>query len=110
MRTLILTLAALCASAPLFAADKPTVRACHENEDSHPWLFKDRPGLNIVMFRAVEKLTGGKIETVPLPWKRCLEEVKAGTVDAAFKISYSAQPNWAATRWSGTNPTPASAC
>lgn len=91
MRTWIIALAALATSTVVFSADKPKVRACHENEDSHPWILKDKPGLNIIMFRAVEKQTGGKIETVPLPWKRCLEEVKAGTMDAAFKISYSAQ-------------------
>jgi polar amino acid transport system substrate-binding protein len=91
MRTLIIALVALATSSAVFAAEKPVVRACHENEDSYPWIQKDRPGLNILMLRSVEKQVGGKIEVVPLPWKRCLEEIKAGTMDAAFKISYSAE-------------------
>lgn len=73
-----------------WAADKPPIKACTENEDSYPWVLKDRPGLTIQMLRMVEKQVGGKIEVVPLPWKRCLEEIKTGAVDAAFKISYSA--------------------
>lgn len=90
MRALVLAFAALFVHSTVLAADKPSVRACTENEDSFPWVLKDRPGLTIQMLRMVEKQIGSKIEVVPLPWKRCLDDVKTGAIDAAFKISYSA--------------------
>jgi len=90
MRTLTFALACVLAQSLALAADKPAIRACTENEDSFPWVLKDRPGLTVQMLRMVEKQVGGKIEVVPLPWKRCLDDIKNGAVDAAFKISYSA--------------------
>ncbi len=90
MRILVLAAAALLIPTAALAADKPAVRACTENEDSFPWVLKDRPGLTIQMLRMVEKQLGSKIEVVPLPWKRCLDDIKTGAIDAAFKISYSA--------------------
>lgn len=90
MRTLTVVLACVLAQSLALAADKPPIKACTENEDSFPWVLKDRPGLTVQMLRMVEKQVGGKIEVVPLPWKRCLDDIKNGAVDAAFKISYSA--------------------
>ncbi len=90
MRILTIALALIFSHSLALAADKPAVKACTENEDSFPWVLKDRPGLTILMLRMVEKQVGGKIEVMPLPWKRCLDDVKTGAVDAAFKISYSA--------------------
>ncbi len=90
MRTVTLVLACVLAHSLTLAADKPPIRACTENEDSFPWVLKDRPGLTVQMLRMVEKQVGGKIEVVPLPWKRCLDDIKNGVVDAAFKISFSA--------------------
>ncbi|WP_028444607.1 substrate-binding periplasmic protein [Chitinimonas koreensis] len=73
------------------AADKPArVNICTENEDSYPWLQKDRPGLNIIMMRMVEKQVGSKIDIKPLPWKRCMESVRSGEMDGLFKISFKA--------------------
>lgn len=73
------------------AADKPgTIKLCHENEDSYPWLFKDRPGLNIIMMHAVEKQLGLHLDIQALPWKRCLEDLRQGLVDGVFKISFKA--------------------
>lgn len=76
--------------AAVFAADKPVVKACYEDEDSYPWVLKDRPGLNILMLQMVQERLGSKIEMTPLPWRRCMLSVKIGKMDAAFKISYSA--------------------
>jgi polar amino acid transport system substrate-binding protein len=90
MRALSIALVCLLTHSLSFAADKPPIKACTENEDSFQWVLKDRPGLTVLMLRMVEKQVGGKIEVVPLPWKRCLDDVKTGAVDAAFKISYSA--------------------
>ncbi len=90
MRTITLVLVCVLTQSLALATDKPAIRACTENEDSFPWVLKDRPGLTVQMLRMVEKQVGGKIEVVPLPWKRCLDDIKNGAVDAAFKISYSA--------------------
>ncbi|GLR15123.1 hypothetical protein GCM10007907_39130 [Chitinimonas prasina] len=86
-----LLLAALLPVGMAQAADKPaSINICTENEESYPWLLKDRPGLNMIMMRQVEKQLGTKIEIKTLPWKRCMEEVKAGTMDGLFKISFKA--------------------
>lgn len=90
MRALRFALAFLLTHSLSCAADKPPIKACTENEDSFPWVLKDRPGLTVLMLRMLEKQVGGKIEVVPLPWKRCMDDVKTGAVDAAFKISYDA--------------------
>lgn len=91
MRTFIVAITlVVTAQSCALAADKPVVKACTENEDSYPWVLKDRPGLTILMLRMVEKQVAGRIEVAPLPWKRCLDDVKTGAADAAFKISYSA--------------------
>lgn len=86
-----LTLATvLVASAlPVIAADLPSIKVCSEDGDSSPWLFKDRPGLTNSLLKMAEKKLGSKIDMVGLPWKRCTEEVKAGTYDGAVKISFS---------------------
>lgn len=33
------------------AADGTPVKICHENEDSYPWIFKDRPGLTTSLLK-----------------------------------------------------------
>lgn len=73
------------------ATERPVLKICTENDDSYPWVLKDRPGLTISLLKLVEKEAGGKFEITPLPWKRCLEEVKSGAMNAVFKISYSAE-------------------
>lgn len=71
------------------AADKPAVlRFCHEDVDVYPWVLKDKPGLNIVHLKAVEQKLGVKIETFPLPWKRCQDEMREGKVDGIFAASF----------------------
>ncbi|WP_137937232.1 transporter substrate-binding domain-containing protein [Chitinivorax sp. B] len=76
---------------PVMAADKPAaIKLCTENEDSFPWLLKSRPGLSIIMMQMVEKRLGIKLDIQPLPWKRCMEDVKQGNLDGLFKISFKA--------------------
>ncbi|MBB5020193.1 polar amino acid transport system substrate-binding protein [Chitinivorax tropicus] len=73
------------------AAEKPaSVKLCTENEESYPWLLKSKPGLSIIMMQMVEKKLGTKLDIQPLPWKRCMEEVKQGNMDGLFKISFKA--------------------
>jgi polar amino acid transport system substrate-binding protein len=89
MRAVIIILIAVLSIPTVFAADKPAIKVCYENEDSYPWILKDRPGLNILMLNMVEKRLGSKIEMIQLPWRRCLSAVKLGNMDAVFKISFS---------------------
>ncbi|MFC4158343.1 substrate-binding periplasmic protein [Chitinimonas lacunae] len=84
-------LLALAATAPVaaWAEDKPaSIKLCYENEDVYPWILKSGKGLNILHLEAVAKKTGLKLELVGLPWKRCLSELQAGTMDGAFAASY----------------------
>lgn len=74
------------------AAEKPaTVKFCHEDVDVYPWVLKDRPGLNIAHLRAVEQKLGVKIETLPLPWKRCQDDMREGKVDGIFAASFKTE-------------------
>ncbi len=70
-------------------AAEAAIKICHENEDSYPWIFKDRPGLTTSLLKMAEKVYGGKVEVLPLPWKRCQEDAKTGAVDGIVKISHS---------------------
>lgn len=78
-------------SSPLLAADVAVTRICHENEESYPWILKDRVGLTTALLKLTEKQLGSKLEVLALPWRRCLDEVKSGAIDGIVKISYSAE-------------------
>lgn len=73
------------------AAETPVMQICTGDDESPPWQYTDRPGLVIHMMRMVEKSVHGKFVIQAKPWKRCLSELYAGQVDAAFKASYSAE-------------------
>lgn len=75
---------------PARAAPLPLV-FCHENEDSYPWVMRQRDGvagLNIQLLRQVERELGLAISFVGYPWRRCLAELAAGKVDGAFAASF----------------------
>ncbi|PHV12985.1 substrate-binding periplasmic protein [Chitinimonas sp. BJB300] len=87
-RLSVITLLTTCSA---FSADKPPIiKLCIEDEDSYPWLLKNRPGLSIIMMQMVEKRLEVKMDIQPLPWKRCMEVVKHGIFDGLFKISFKA--------------------
>lgn len=86
---LIIGLSSIAVASAAFCADKPaSVRFCHEDVDVYPWVLKDRPGLNILHLKALEQKLGTKIETFPLPWKRCQEDLREGKVDGIFAASF----------------------
>nr|WP_315464605.1 transporter substrate-binding domain-containing protein [uncultured Rhodoferax sp.] len=66
------------------------MKICHENEDSYPWIFKDRAGLTTSLLKMAEKVYGAKVDVVALPWKRCLDDARSGAIDGVVKISYAA--------------------
>jgi polar amino acid transport system substrate-binding protein len=78
--------------APSYAAGQiENVVLCHEEEDSYPWLLKERQGLDILLLNMVAKKLNIKFEMRPLPWVRCLDELKNNHVDGAFKLSFSTE-------------------
>lgn len=66
-----------------------SVRLCHDDIDSYPWLLKDRPGLNVLLLRAVETQAAVRFELQSAPWRRCLHYLQTGAVDGVFAASYS---------------------
>jgi polar amino acid transport system substrate-binding protein len=89
MRSVIFALLWFGVSALACAAERPVIKACTEDNDSYPWLLKDRVGATVFLLNLVEKQLGLRLEIVALPWKRCMAELRAGSVDALFKISFS---------------------
>jgi polar amino acid transport system substrate-binding protein len=84
-------LLAVALAVSVHAADRPaSLKLCTENEDSYPWLLKSRPGLSMIMMGMVEKQLGVKVDIHPVPWKRCMDDLKQGAVDGLFKISFKA--------------------
>lgn len=89
MRKLILATLLCHLTGCVVAGEKPFLHFCTEDNDSWPWLMKDRVGVTTQHLKLVEKQMGLSMEITPLPWKRCLAELKSGNMDGAFKISYS---------------------
>lgn len=67
------------------------LRFCAEDENSYPWMLKDRPGLNAIMVRLLGEHLGVGIDIERQPWRRCLVSLRDGLVDGAFKSSFSAE-------------------
>ena len=67
------------------------IHICHENEDAYPWLLKDKPGYSQIMMTQLEKQLGTPIKLMPMPWKQCLADLKAGKVEGAMNASFSAE-------------------
>ncbi len=64
------------------------LKFCTESEDSYPWILKNRKGLSIILLEMVEKRISQKILIDAIPWKRCLQELKAGHYDGAVNASF----------------------
>lgn len=76
---------------PARPVERPIIHACTEDDESYPWLLKNRLGATSFQMRQVEKMLGIRINIVALPWKRCVVEVQNGALHAVIKISYSPQ-------------------
>lgn len=81
---LLLLFAAPCA----LAARPAELSFCHEDQDSYPWVLRERPGLNIHMMRLLERELKIPFKLMPMPWKRCLAEMQKNNVHGAFAASY----------------------
>jgi polar amino acid transport system substrate-binding protein len=63
MRVLSIAFCILVCCPAAYGTGKPTVKACYEDENSYPWVLKDRLGLNILMLQMVAQQLDSKIET-----------------------------------------------
>lgn len=71
------------------AAAAPTGKAaplvmCYEDVEQRPWSSPDGTGLNFELLRRVEKQLGERFVYAAKPWRRCIEELRLGTVDAVI--------------------------
>jgi len=89
IRFLVAASAAMAAGS--IAAQAPTqLTFCHENADNVPWIMMGaKPGYAQLMMIEVGKQLGIGISLLPMPWKQCLTEVKAGKVDGAVSGSHN---------------------
>lgn len=71
-----------------YADDNPPIRLCQDSEDVYPWTLKSRPGLNDILLKIVETKTGQLFDIVSEPWQRCQEEMRVGSVDGMYAISF----------------------
>ncbi|ODN41794.1 substrate-binding periplasmic protein [Piscirickettsia litoralis] len=78
---------------PLVGFSK-TVKICADKNYWYPFVFtKDGQvtGLQTDIIKAALTKAGFEYSITPLPWKRCLSEMKKGKVDAAATASYKAK-------------------
>lgn len=73
------------------AANSQVLRLCQDTENIYPWSLQERPGLNNILLKIVEARLGIMLEIQSRPWPRCQEEMKSGTVDGMFAISFLAR-------------------
>jgi polar amino acid transport system substrate-binding protein len=88
-RFLSLLLATGCAIACGGAAAAATLTLCFERQQVLPWRTLDARGLNFELLDEVSRRTGVHFAYESMPWKRCLEQLRANKVDGAFAASFS---------------------
>lgn len=64
---------------------------CYEDVPQRPWSMPDATGLNFELLRRVEKHLDERFVYVAKPWRRCLEEVRLGTVDGVIGAAGDAE-------------------
>lgn len=69
-------------------AEDPPLKFCYVDHSMSPWVIGTNQGLVISAIRKAEKELHQTFELVRLPWKRCLNEVKEGRIQAAIGASY----------------------
>jgi polar amino acid transport system substrate-binding protein len=65
------------------------IRFCVEDSLTYPWTTADDKGLTLFEMALVEKDLNLSFEYVRLPWRRCLQDVRAGRLDGAIAASFS---------------------
>ncbi len=57
---------------------------CYEDVPQGYWTHPNGTGVALDLLRKVESRLGEHFTYAPMPWRRCLEEVRIGTMDAAI--------------------------
>lgn len=86
IRLLFSLIFSLAASYALAAAP---IKLCYEDSSVYPWITGDNKGLVISELHMVEKDLNINFEFLRLPWKRCLQEVRLGSIQAAIAASFN---------------------
>lgn len=92
MRRYLFSALALCcllAHARVQAAPGEHITLCFERQEVRPWRTLDGGGLNFELLAEVAKRTGVTFDYQSMPWKRCLEQLKANQVGGAFAVSFN---------------------
>ncbi|MBB5017930.1 polar amino acid transport system substrate-binding protein [Chitinivorax tropicus] len=71
-------------SSTLYAHTPPPLVLCFEDIPQKPWTHPDGSGLNLDLLRMVQRRLNEQLIFVPKPWKRCLQELKAGKIDGVI--------------------------
>lgn len=79
---------ALLLAGPATAAGVP-LTLCYEDVAQRPWSAPDATGLNFELLRRAAKLTGEQFIYAAKPWRRCIEELRLGTVDGVIAAADS---------------------
>lgn len=80
-------LVALWMCAPL-AASQESMRLCHNEDESFPWLLKHTPGFSQIMATDTAQALGIRLSFVPMRGAACLDAVAQGSVDGALSIIF----------------------
>lgn len=86
-RFLLFALAAPCMLAQAAPAER--IALCFERQEVRPWRSLDGGGLNFELLNEVARRTGVVFDYQSMPWKRCLEQLKANQVGGAFAVSFN---------------------
>ncbi|MES2297125.1 MAG: transporter substrate-binding domain-containing protein [Pseudomonadota bacterium] len=73
------------------AAEPHALTFCYEDVEQRPWSTPAGTGLNFELLKRVESRLGERFMYVARPWKRCLEEVRLGTIDGAIGAGESVE-------------------
>jgi polar amino acid transport system substrate-binding protein len=86
---LVLLVGWLVASLP--AKANPTITLCFERQEVLPWRTLDGHGLDFELLDEAARRIGVTFDYRSMPWKRCLEQVKANELDGLFAASFSSE-------------------
>lgn len=76
---------------PLAAHAVESLRLCHEDRDSYPWVLRDGSGLNVELMGQVAQALNLRLQFIAVPWKRCLAGLEIGQYDGAFAASFKTE-------------------
>jgi len=81
-------LAGFTLGASALVAQAETIKVCSDDGAAEPWFSKEGKGLAVMLTEMAAAKAGLKVEVVPLPWKRCLDEVETGATAGALAASH----------------------